>query len=213
MENRNGTPPENGGEPTLAAEENPAVETAATEEAIDEVAELRQQLEAQNRRVDELSRAYADVLNDRDSFRRRLERENERQLAMAKGDMAEALLDAGEDLRLALRAEVTDPEAWKEGVSLVADGFFRRLEQMGLERIPTEGAAFDPVLHEAVDLVPTDDRDLDGKIVDEARAGWKMGSRVLRAPRVRVARYVPPAAEPDGAAEADAPSGSDADSG
>lgn len=206
MEHRNGTPQ---GEERDATQADAATNHDATGELeaegvasnAGELDELRQRLEAQDRRVDELSRAYAEVLNDRDSFRRRLERENERQLASAKGQMAEALLDAGEDLRLALRSDVTDPEGWKQGVTLVADGFFRKLEQMGLQRIDTAGARFDPLVHEAVDLVPTDDRALDGQVVDEARAGWKMGDRVLRAARVRVARFVPPAAPADEAEE------------
>lgn len=202
MEHRNGTPAgdEREATPVEQAAQGEAEEAESGEKAqapeSQEMEELRRQLEAQSRRVDELARAYAEVLNDRDSFRRRLERENERQLALTKGQMAEALLDAGEDLRLALRAETTDAKGWKEGVSLVADGFFRRLEQLGLERIDTSGARFDPLVHEAVDLVPTDDRELDGQVMDEARAGWKMGERVLRAARVRVARYVPPAPEP-----------------
>lgn len=161
----------------------------------EEIEALRRQIETQASRIDELSRAYADVLNDRESFRRRLERESERQVERARGDVAEGLLDAAEDLRRAVSSSTDDAKALSEGVRMISDGFFRRMEQMGLARIETVGRAFDPMLHEAVDLVPSEDRDRDGMVVDEARSGWKMGDRVLRAARVRVARFVPPQEE------------------
>lgn len=160
-----------------------------------ELASLREKVEAQARRIDELARAYADAINEREAFRRRIEREAERQLETARGDVAVILLDAAEDLRRAVESQTDDAKALAEGVRLIAENFLRQLGQMGLERIDTEGKAFDPLVHEAVDLVPVDDPARDGTIVDEARAGWKFGERVLRAARVRVARYVPPAKE------------------
>jgi len=160
-----------------------------------ELAALRDKVEQQARRIDELARAYADVLNEREAFRRRLEREAERQIELARGDVAAILLDAAEDLRRAVQSQTSDIKALSEGVRLIAENFMRQLQQMGLRRIETEGRAFDPLVHEAVDLVAVDDPARDGTIVDEARAGWKLGDRVLRAARVRVARYVPLAKE------------------
>lgn len=168
----------------------------------EELEMLRQRVAAQDKRIDELSRAYAELLNDRDAFRRRLERESERQLEASRAENAEILFDAMDDLRRAIQNSSGDVGAVTEGVRLIADGLQRRLEGMGLSPIPTSGTFFDPALHEAVDLVPTDDKEQDGKVVDEARGGWKLGERVVRAARVRVARYVPPAEpKPDGEAQ------------
>lgn len=190
---------ETSAEVSTEAKETTEETTQAIDPRDEEIASLREQVEGQARRIDELTRAYADLLNERESFRRRMERESERQLETAKGDIAAVLLDAAEDLRRATESQTADAQALAEGVRLITDNFFRQLGQMGLERIEAVGRPFDPLVHEAVDLVPTEDEAEDGKVIEEARAGWKMGERVLRASRVRVARLVPRAQGPDSA--------------
>lgn len=189
-------------DPNDTEEQVQEAEAQPVDEREAEISALREKVEAQEKRIDELARAYADALNERESFRRRIERESDRQLATARGDVASVLLDAAEDLRRAVESQTDDAKALGEGVRLIADGFLRQLGQMGLERIPTVGEPFDPLVHEAVDLVPVDEAAKDGAVVDEARSGWKMGERVLRAARVRVARYVPPQTG-EGAPDAD----------
>jgi hypothetical protein len=48
---------------------------------------------------------------------------------------------------------------------------------------------FDPRLAEAVDLVPVSDASQDDLVVQEVRAGYRIGERVLRPARVRVGRF------------------------
>src|SRR5690606_29802633 len=91
-----------------------------------ELAALREKVEQQARRIDELARAYADVLNEREAFRRRLEREAERQIELARGDVAVVLLDAAEDLRRAVQSQTEDVRALSEGVRLIAENFMRQ---------------------------------------------------------------------------------------
>lgn len=161
----------------------------------EELDRLKETVETQARRIDELSRAYAESINDRESFRARLEREKERQIESSRGDVARALFESMDELRLALDHGTADPASVVEGVRMIADGLQRRLEAMGLKRILAVGEAFDPLVHEAIDLVPTENRDEDGKVVEEVRAGWSAGERVVRAARVRVGRFVAPAGE------------------
>lgn len=173
-------------------ERNEASENQDRQQASGELEGLRAQVESQSKRIDELSRAYAEVLNDRESFRKRLERERDRQLESARGDIAQALLEAIDDLHRALQSGTHDAAALAEGVRLIADGLQRRTEAMGLTRVLAAGHAFDPVQHEAVDLVPVPDRDADGLVIEEVRSGWKSGERVVRPARVRVGRFVEP---------------------
>lgn len=167
-------------------ESETAAEAAETED-------LREQLRAQAARLDEIARAYADALNDRESFRKRLEREKERQVESAKAEAAQILLDTMDELRRARASGTSDAAALAEGVRLIAEGLQRRLEAEGLEPIEADGRIFDPMVHEAVDLVPTTDRDADGWVIEEVRGGWRVGSKVIRPARVRVARFVPSA--------------------
>ena len=175
---------------TTTPENQPAQQQGA---AADDTAELRTQLEAQAKRLDEVTRAYAELVNDRESFRKRVERDRERQVETARADVASALFDALEQLRLALDNAGHESAPVIQGVRMIADGLQRRLEGMGITQVPTLGHFFDPNVHEAIDLAPTNDREADGKVIEETRAGWKLGDRTVRAARVRVARYVPTA--------------------
>ncbi len=140
-------------------------------------------------KLEELTRAYADLLNDREEFRRRLSRERDRQLEAQRGEVATALLDTLDELERALAGG--GGEALVEGLRLVTGNLRRRLAALGLEPIPTRGHLFDPAVHDAVDLAPTPDAAADGTIVGTLREGFRLGERVIRPARVRVARHVP----------------------
>jgi molecular chaperone GrpE len=60
------------------------------------------------------------------------------------------------------------------------------LSEMGLARIQTKGAEFDPELHEAISH---EDSDVAADhIIDEVEAGWLLNGKVLRPAKVRVSK-------------------------
>jgi len=144
--------------------------------------------------LDELKRAYAALLDDNRAFRQRMEREKERVVAAERAKVAQALLEAHDELELAWnasRASGADAPALRdlrEGVRLTLQGLASRVAGLGAERIEVTGKPFDPATAEAVDLVAVRDESQDGVVVDEIRPGWKMGDRILRPARVRVGR-------------------------
>jgi molecular chaperone GrpE len=179
----------------------PAATASAGEEPSAEMRPAAETAEL-SRRLDEVTRAYAQLVNDRESFKRRLERERDRLLDAQKGEIAAVLLDTMDELYLAIQRSGGEAERLAEGIRLIADNAGKRVEALGLTRIPAEGRLFDPSLHEAIDLVATVDAAQDGRVVEEVRAGWRLGERVIRASRVRVGKLVPaPAAGGNGAGE------------
>jgi molecular chaperone GrpE len=158
-----------------------------------EVDELRQTLEAQTARLDEVLRAYSRLQQDKDDFRRRAEREKERILEIERGKVGLALLEAVDQLDLTLQT-ISPQTACKEcqglrhGVQLIRDGLLRSVEQAGIARLHAAGTPFDPQRHEAVELRSVDDPALDGQVVTETRAGYQQGDRVLRPARVVVGK-------------------------
>ncbi|WP_423787639.1 nucleotide exchange factor GrpE, partial [Klebsiella pneumoniae] len=58
-----------------------------------------------------------------------------------------------------------------QGVELVRAQFLAKLDGFGIKRIATDGATFDPLLHEAVSAVPAADPEQDGRIVGVVRHG------------------------------------------
>jgi len=158
-----------------------------------ELDKTRRELERTSGRLDEITRAYSSSVTEQREFRSRLEREKERVLAAERGKIAIALLEIGDELDRALAAGGAEGPLGV-GVRLIHEGLLRRLQTMGIERLSLLGRPFDPNLAEAVDLVPVSDPAQDDMVVEEALPGYKLGEKLLRPGRVRVARYSAPAA-------------------
>jgi molecular chaperone GrpE len=158
--------------------------------------EMRQTLQAQSVRLDEVLRAYSLLQQDKDDFRRRAEREKERVLDIERGNVGLALLEAVDQLDLTLQTipsstTCKDCQGLSDGVRLIRDGLLRHVEQAGISRLQALGTRFDPLRHEAVELVSVSDPALDGEVVGEIRAGYQRGERVLRPARVSVGALSP----------------------
>jgi molecular chaperone GrpE len=177
-----------GGEP---AEPRAEDQTAAPAPADPRDARLAEQAS----RLDELARAYAALVEDNKAFRQRLEREKTRVVEAERATVAQALLEAADDLERALAAVSGAGEAGGEalrnlveGVRLSLGALHQRIANLGAQRIAVSGLPFDPHLAEAVDAVAVGDASQDGIVLQEVRAGWRIGDRILRPARVRVGR-------------------------
>ena len=69
---------------------------------------------------------------------------------------------------------------------MVRQQFLTKLEGFGVRRIDSEGQAFDPLLHEAVTVVPAPDPSAEGRILGVIAHGYRIGDEVLRPALVAV---------------------------
>jgi molecular chaperone GrpE len=152
-------------------------------------------LAEQAARIDELTRAYAALVDDNKAFRQRQERERARVAESERASVAQALLEAADDLERALAAVSGSVDgggdalrALADGVRLSLAGLHKRIAELGAVRMVVAGQPFDPRVAEAVDAVPVASADQDGLVLQEVRPGWRIGDRVLRPARVRVGR-------------------------
>jgi molecular chaperone GrpE len=152
---------------------------------------LRAELATTRARVNELARGLQDSVRDREAYKDRLARENERLRDVEKADNARLVIDAIDALDRSLKASDGSPLA--RGVRLIRDDLVRKLAAQGIERLQLAGAAFDPNQAEAMDTELVADPAADGKVVSELRAGYALNGRVVRPAQVRVGRYVEPA--------------------
>jgi molecular chaperone GrpE len=152
---------------------------------------LLEELAAARKRIDELARAYQAAEKDREDFKKRLERERERMIEVEKADVAVTLIEAIDELDLCLR--VPEKSALYEGVKLIRDKMLKKLESKGFERVELTDRKFDPNLAEAVDIEVTTNPEHDGLVTELVRAAYVAKGRVVRAGKVKVARYIEPA--------------------
>jgi molecular chaperone GrpE len=157
--------------------------------------EREARLAAQAARIDELSRAYAALVEDNKGYRSRLERERTRLAEADRAGVAQALLDASDDLERALAAvsgagdgQGGALETLVEGVRLSLAALQKRIAELGAERIQVVGLRFDPRVAEAVDTIAVAEEAKDDVVLQEVRSGYRIGERTLRPARVRVGR-------------------------
>ena len=61
------------------------------------------------------------------------------------------------------------------------------LQKLNIERVPAQGEPFDPRVHEAIEMVETNDAP-DHHVLEELQPGYRIKGRLLRPAMVRVAK-------------------------
>jgi len=80
-------------------------------------------------------------------------------------------------------------ENWRKGVEYIYSQMNGIFEEYGIKPVGEEGEAFDPSIHQSIDVVETDKKELEHKVANVIQKGYKLGERVIRAARVNVYEY------------------------
>jgi molecular chaperone GrpE len=144
---------------------------------------------ALQRERDELRDRLLRTAADFDNYRKRTDRERRDLSEAIAADIVRDVLPAVDDLERALAVPATGPAAdtYRRGVELIHRQLLEALKRRGVEPIETVGQAFDPNWHESVAQDPAHGAP-DGQITAEVRRGYRLGSRLVRAAQVRVAK-------------------------
>jgi molecular chaperone GrpE len=173
------------------ADENETVQPAFSRDAVfDLMQELRQKSEQITRLTDEKNDLFDKLLRKQaefENFRRRSEREMLEAFGRARAEVLGDFLPVLDNFMLALlHADTSGADAIHEGVQLINKQLVDTMSRLGLEPIDAEGSAFDPELHEAVATEPREDVP-DHTVVAVFQRGYRLGDRLLRPARVKVA--------------------------
>ncbi len=138
--------------------------------------------------LDEHRNLYLRTLADFQNFKRRAIQEKHDFQRGATQDLARDLLPVLDNLERTLAAaEAGAPlEGLTQGVQAVERQLRLVLDQRAVKRIEARGKPFDPDLHEALGQDVREDLD-EGIVTFEIEPGYRMGEKVLRPARVRVA--------------------------
>jgi molecular chaperone GrpE len=133
--------------------------------------------------IDRLARLQAEFENARKRAAR--EQQDFREYALA--DAVKALLPTLDSFERALKASEAEKSEFRGGVELIYKQLQDALAKLGLRGIPAKGEPFDPHLHQAVEMVETDEVE-DHHVLEELQRGYKLKDRLLRPSMVKVAR-------------------------
>jgi hypothetical protein len=98
--------------------------------------------------------------------------------------LLQELLPALDDLERCVRSR-PDHDQLEQGVKLALRGLWDVFRRRDLERIEGEGRRFDPAIHEAVSVTPTD-RVPPNTVIELLRVGYRLGDELVRPALVRV---------------------------
>jgi len=163
---------ESSSESGIVAAEAPAADT--------EVERLRAERAAY---LDRAARIQAEFEN----YRKRAAKQQQDYRDYALADALATLLPILDSLDRAVKTDAPSVEDFRAGIELIDKQFHDALAKLGVQPVPAEGEPFDPNLHQAVQMVDTQEA-ADNHVLDELQRGYKLKDRLLRPAMVRVAR-------------------------
>jgi molecular chaperone GrpE len=127
-----------------------------------------------------------------DNYRKRAAREKDGLVSFGNERLLRAILPFLDNMERAMsQAAATGAVGGLlAGVRLTYDQLLVELRKFGLEQISTEGAMFDPNLHEAIVQVPGEGKP-GGTVLSEMAKGYLLNGRLLRPAQVTVAQAQP----------------------
>jgi molecular chaperone GrpE len=167
--------------------EKPAEEAGSVERS--ELASLRQQLEAKEQQAktnyERLLRQAAELEN----FKKRTLREREESIRFANEAIIKDLLPVVDNLERAVAhaQEGGNGKPLVEGVEMVIRGLLEVFNKHGVTQIEAKGQPFDPVKHEAMAQIESEDHE-PNMVVEEHHKGYLLHSRLLRPALVSVSK-------------------------
>jgi len=181
-------------EPDLPAAPDPdfALPPEPPEEAAAEASEeqIRKLREERDGLQDRLLRSLAEA----DNARKRAAREIQDARAHATAEAVKPFLSVLDSFERALRhanpvamAGENAATDWRKGVELLHRQLADAARKVGLEPVEAAEQKFDPHLHEAIEMVPTEAVP-EGTVVEELQRGYKLHGRLIRPAMVKVAQ-------------------------
>jgi len=156
------------------------------EEADASIEELYAELERIKEKADENWDTVLRMKADAENQRRRNEKQVEDAHKFAVKKFIEELLPVADSMEMGMAAE-GDVEQIREGVALTKKVFDNAMEKFGLEAVEALGEKFNPDLHQAMAMQPSDEYE-DGSVSAVMQKGYTLNGRLVRPAMVMVVK-------------------------
>lgn len=134
---------------------------------------------------------YLRTLAEMENMRKRMQKERQETTRFGIENAIREFLPAIDNFENALRFSENaggEVKTWAIGFEMILSQFKEVLYNHGISSFHSEGNLFDPQMHEAVEILETEDHP-DGIILQEFTKGYKSAARIVRPARVKVAKH------------------------
>jgi len=168
---------------TTPTPETPDIKNVAGPEAApDQAAEptVHALLEDARSKADEHWNEVLRLRAEMDNLRKRTERDIDHARKYALEKFVDALLGGADSLDLGLKAcqEATEVAPLQQGTEMMHGQFFQTLERFGVKPIDPLGETFNPDLHQAIAMQPSEGES--NRVIQVLQKGYQLNERVLR---------------------------------
>ena len=173
-------------EEDVVFEDNTEVTGADYTQMVKKLKERIKELEKKNAELlDGWQRDKADFINTR----KRDDGEKQEFLKFAKADIISEIIPVLDSFDSAFKnKEVWEKvdKNWRTGVEYINSQLHTILAQHGLKVINPVGLDYDHARDEAIETVPAQSKDFDGKILEVMAVGYELNGKEIRPPKVKV---------------------------
>jgi molecular chaperone GrpE len=172
----------------VAEEQTNVTDENIESDNVSEEANEENELEALQKKYNELNDSHLRLMAEFDNYRKRTLREKAELIKNGGESALTNLLPVVDDFERALQNLRTaeDMKAVEEGIELIYTKFMSYLSQQNVKPIETVGKAFDDETSEAVALIPAPDPEMKGKVLDCIQTGYTLNEKVIRHAKVVV---------------------------
>ncbi|MCB0600343.1 MAG: nucleotide exchange factor GrpE [Saprospiraceae bacterium] len=137
--------------------------------------------------LDELKDKYLRLFAEFDNYKKRTIKERLDLMKTAGQETIQSLLPVLDDFDRAKKSaeDNKSAEVFSEGVAMVYKRLYHILEQQGLKAMESNGADFNPELHEAISEIPMGEA-MKGKVIDTVEKGYTLNDKIIRYAKVVV---------------------------
>ena len=141
-------------------------------------------------KYNEVNNSYLRLNAEFDNYRKRTLKEKAELLKSGSERVLLDIIAVVDDFERALDniSKTEDIDAVKEGIDLIYSKFANFLTKHGVKEIETIGHAFDTDKHEAVTTIPAQSEEDKDKIIDSIQKGYTLDDKIIRYPKVIVAK-------------------------
>jgi molecular chaperone GrpE len=158
-------------------------------EGQDELAELREKLQAKEKESEENYQRYLRQIAEVENFKKRVNREKEDAIRFANENLIKDILPVIDNLERAISHAQGggNGNPLVEGVEMVLKGLLDVFSKHGVVQVPAVGTIFDPGKHEAMAQVESSEHE-PNTIINEHHKGYLFRDRLLRPALVTIAK-------------------------
>ncbi|MEJ6686824.1 MAG: nucleotide exchange factor GrpE [Crocinitomicaceae bacterium] len=164
-----------------------AVEDKVEDQVVSEENTIKEE-PTQEEKYNELNNRFLRLYAEFENYRKRTNKERLDLITNANSDLLKDLVPVIDDFERAIanNVESNDIDGIKEGFSLIYTKYKGLLQSKGLKAMDAKGNLFDSELHEAIANLPTEDKKMKGKVIDDVEKGYFLNDKVLRFAKVVV---------------------------